>query len=1135
MITNKASEETLTIRNFKNAAFEVQGIRFVETEQYLDSSEVLAQTLLGNNTLIGTEGSDTLDGGAGNDLLIGNAGADALIGGEGNDTFIGGSGDDSLFDRSGDDTYQFQKPSFGTDYISDTDGYNTIDLYNIEGVAISPDDIEVERVGDDFAIHVIDPASGENIGTIQLVDYFAMTQQFNVQFTNYGDLLSISTTELEAYLDQNNGGVIQGTDGDDVITPDGNEYTTIYAGDGNDRIANYTGSGMLLDGQEGDDYIQGNSLNDTLVGGTGNDTLNGRGGNDLYIWGRGDGADVIITNGYYYTEFNSLQVESYDSADITLRRWEDDLVVEGLNGDEITVQDYFASYMPPLINEITFADGTVWGEDEILQNMAPIEGTDSDDEFYLEGGETLFTYDGDDLITVWGGYDNPKPVYIDTGKGNDNVEGIFEYSTIITGTGNDDVELEDGEGNLIQTGAGDDEIDLENEEESTIEAGADNDLIFIEESKRNTIDGGTGDDQYWFGDLQFKKTVIMDEDGFDVLDFRLSEKGLGTQDSLRFVQEGDDLLIYSANEYLLGSNEYTSNAVLRIKDQFVDTLSPTIDRFLFTDGTEWSADQIILQPKPDHFEYVTSGIDGDDIVYNSSYFHPYDPVTGESGFVEELVHTGTVNDDIIEVYDFTYSDGDKTYVTIDGGDGSDEILVEGSYGEITINGGAGTDEIDIIVNNADSGDYVVVDGGDDDDIIYAEDGYGTLMGGAGNDWITVANSDPSEDTIYTLQGGTGNDTYEIRDELDELSEHVIDDVSGDNDGLKLFASDEGFALPNTVAFYRPLDSDDLYIYLARDVIGDTYESRILIKNQFNGQTIEKFMFSDGTIWDAAKVSENLSDIEPTLSQDYDDESNIEIENDIDDPNYGQSGDTITGTELNDSIGTQDADTIYGMEGDDLISGGEGSELFGGLGNDRLSTFAGNTELYGEAGDDSLYYNPDYGPYAQGNVVLDGGADSDFIFAGTDATLIGGTGDDELEMGVDGDNFYADGGEGNDLFLASEGNNTMVGGSGDDIFEFVSLFGHDVISDVEGNDIIDFSYLEEGFLTSEGIKVYKQGDDLVIGTLNESGDDWYTSITISDQLASDGSSGIDRVIFSDGTEWDRDQLESAAVEDPFTLV
>ncbi|KKD36899.1 hypothetical protein WN50_17270 [Limnoraphis robusta CS-951] len=99
---------------------------------------------------------------------------------------------------------------------------------------------------------------------------------------------------------------IFGGEGDDVLRGDANSRSpggsdggddVISGGAGNDRIGG-KGGNDLLSGDEGDDEIFGDAGDDTIMGVTGNDTLtgddfSGGSGSDLFVFGSGDGTDLI--------------------------------------------------------------------------------------------------------------------------------------------------------------------------------------------------------------------------------------------------------------------------------------------------------------------------------------------------------------------------------------------------------------------------------------------------------------------------------------------------------------------------------------------------------------------------------------------------------------------------------------------------------------------------------------------------------------------------------------------------------------------------------------------------------------------------------------------------------------------------
>ncbi|MFM6985497.1 MAG: hypothetical protein ACKOXQ_02580 [Hydrogenophaga sp.] len=111
------------------------------------------------------------------------------------------------------------------------------------------------------------------------------------------------------------------------------------------------------------------------------------------------------------------------------------------------------------------------------------------------------------------------------------------------------------------------------------------------------------------------------------------------------------------------------------------------------------------------------------------------------------------------------------------------------------------------------------------------------------------------------------------------------------------------------------------------------------------------------------------------------------------------------------------ENIYGSDGDDSLTGdSRANEIRGGSGNDFILGGAGADNLYGDDGNDTIVG----GTWKPGDTVLT-------------ASQMRGTGND---------------------------NNTLLGGAGDDLL--VSAVGNDWIDGGDGYDIVDYSYLPEGF-------------------------------------------------------------------------
>ena len=102
-------------------------------------------------------------------------------------------------------------------------------------------------------------------------------------------------------------------------------------------------------GNDADNVINGYDSDDTLDGGKGNDVLNGGSGNNTYLFGRGDGQDII--NSYDPTpgKFNTIQLKAgISQSDVSLMRSTIgntmDLILSIKNtSDKITVTNFFVN------------------------------------------------------------------------------------------------------------------------------------------------------------------------------------------------------------------------------------------------------------------------------------------------------------------------------------------------------------------------------------------------------------------------------------------------------------------------------------------------------------------------------------------------------------------------------------------------------------------------------------------------------------------------------------------------------------------------------------------------------------------------------------------------------------------------
>lgn len=426
----------------------------------------------GNDVLIGGEGDDHLEGREGHDRLYGNRGNDHLTGGSGNDLIIGGIGDDELGDHYGDDTYVYNLGD-GHDKITDYDGTDTL----IFGSGIKPADVKLRRVesfyGDsgirdyDLVLYVGDS------GSVTIKNYYGYQGWFwyeeragnKIEKVVFADGTVWNENDIRAMTH-----VSYGTDGKDTLTAFDDYGFTFYGLADADCLIGRDGDDTLYGG-DGDDTIGASGGNNILSGGAGNDTFTSSGykkvGNDTYLFDRGDGHDTI----YEYSGFDKIQfgdtIKPNDvSMDLVVKNGDYNLVLSICGGkDSITIIDHFGESSSRgyertpgrEMEEISFADGTVWSRDYIYHEFHNRSGTD--------GQDRLYSYDGDRV--VFRGL-----------AGNDSLAGS-RYDDELYGDDGEDTLIGDAGMDTLQGGAGDDSID-----------GGDG---------ADLITGGAGNDRLWGG------------------------------------------------------------------------------------------------------------------------------------------------------------------------------------------------------------------------------------------------------------------------------------------------------------------------------------------------------------------------------------------------------------------------------------------------------------------------------------------------------------------------------------------------------------------------------------------------------------------------------------------------------------
>lgn len=465
------------------------------------------------------------DGGTGNDNYtiraqnLGTTGSLSDI--SGNDTYVDMAGTLSVIDQGGDDEYRLTVSYNRNLTISDSNGTDRINAYNVQ---IS--DISSSQAGDDLILT-------SSSGTTTIQNYFS-SDEFKIETirlsgTDYIDLGYLATgSDLSV-----------GTTGDD----------TSLMGDATDNA---------ILGLAGNDIIYGNDGDDLLSGGEGSDTLNGGLGSDT--------ADYRDNLSAVDVELNNGQADEGRNGS-----WDDTLTsIENVIGT-----DFSDEIIGDSANNTVHGGGSAdisYGKEgnDTLHGEAgndALYGEHGDDVLY--GGDGADTLDGDrwNLSANDSGNDT-----IYGGDGADNIWGRHGDDTLFGGDGNDIIRGNEGN-DTIDGGAGLDKL-----------YGHDGDDILIGGLDHDDMYGGAGADTFKFSDafvfdeihdfslaendkLDFSDVLTAYDPLTDVLDDFVKITNNGTHSYAKVDQDGGgdsfDQIIKFVNT-LLDMNDFTEGQNLII-------------------------------------------------------------------------------------------------------------------------------------------------------------------------------------------------------------------------------------------------------------------------------------------------------------------------------------------------------------------------------------------------------------------------------------------------------------------------------------------------------------------------------------------------------------------------------------------
>jgi Ca2+-binding RTX toxin-like protein len=1076
----------------------------------ISAAAVAAQATAGNDTIGGTQGDDRIDGGLGNDRLLG---------GDGSDTYVFGSG-------KGNDTI--------SDFLNNILSGNA-DVVEF-GAGITLANLKLDRIGTNLNDLRITLATGE---TLTIEGQFAFNS------------LGWSANQIETFRFAN------GT----TLSATGLQQTL-----------------LSRQGTAGADTITGFATNDTLIGGAGNDILRGGEGSDTYRFAPGFGVDVIeeASGNILDSDFDVVQFEAgITAANTRVSRSGDDLIFTFVGSTDslrmkgqFTPFNFFGAFND--IEQFRFADGTVWSDADVrarVLSQAKTAGNDTITGFFT--ADTLDGGAGNDILRGSSGSDT---YVFGKGYGQDQIQESVDHHPFLDGTdtlafdasvlktdvrfaqvGTDLVAtiLSTGEairvvGHFLNansrielvTFADGTKLSREQFEANALSGagtsgndtitGSNGDNVLDGGAGNDTLRGGDGNDTYVFG-RGYGQDIVDEATGWDgEYDDKIVFGAGISLNNLVTTRSGNDLIIQIA-----GTTDQ-----LTVLGQFTSTNSGSpwgtqrIEKFVFADGSVLTGADIdlrILQSLKTSGADTVLGYDSSDIIDggagndmliggdgNDTYYfgrgYGSDTVSENSGALGEL-------DDRIQ---FTSSvrpedlllsrDGNNLIIKIK--NTTDQLTVLGQFTSTNSDWVWGNYRIEkfcfangLIWTAADI-DRMVLEAMKTAgaDTVTGYDADEVIDGGAGND---------------TLIGGDGNDTY----------------VWGRGYGSDIVSENSGTwgELDDKIRFAPGVNPSDLL--LSRD--GNTLiikikntTDQLSILGQFSSTysdglwgsyRIEKFLFSNGTIWSAAEIDVMMIQAAQT-----------------------SGNDTIMGYDGNDRLdGGAGNDTLAGYRGDDTY-------IFGrGYGQDYIDESSGSFD----DANDVILFKEGIAPtdlllsrsgtalviriagttdqltiaHQLWNSSTNGGAGNRierFVFANglvwtaseVDLRVLQAqqTAGDDVVSGYDG-NDVLDGGRGNDTLMAARGNDTYVFGRG---------YGQDRVDDWAGNygDIDDIILFKAGIAPTD-LLLSRSGLDLVIKIAGTTDQLTIVNQFFTSYLGGYGSGNrIERFVFANGVVWTASEID-----------
>ena len=1069
-----------------------------------------------NDTIDAESGDDFVNGGAGADLIFGGDGADQLEGGyeddsadtiyagTGNDLVFGGGGDDSIFGEAGLDYLDGQA---GNDYI-DGGLENDRILGDLGSDTIFGDGSYDTLTGGEGADLINGGSDGDHIygNAGDTIDGGETGDDFDTLYVSYVDFITYSTAEsgtvtfnsgdtltftgIEQVVTLSNDGIVQGTAGGDQIgqfyfDADGDwidngdaigesDADSVRAGDGNDTV--WSGDGDdTVHGEGGNDQINLGGGNNVAFGGAGADTINGEWQNDtisgddfiasgpnLIVNGSFEDTTGMTTTGWGFsgagaapgwTDANGFAVEVHNDGRGGLT------ATDGSNWLDLEANPGQQNIVSQTVAGVQ--DGQVYVLSFDAADLSNInDGTTQDNQLQvIWNGDVVGTIDASD--GSWRNYE----FHLIGGSGNGSNTLVFQGLGDVSGVGAsiDNVQLYEGleaagDADSIVGGDGDDDI-MTGAGDDTILAGGGDDEV-VAGSGADSVLGGAGNDMIWG---EGGNDILRGGDGNDSMVAGTGNDVLdgGTGSDSLIGGLGQDTLIGGAGGDFLQGNEESDLADYSASDAAVTIVLDGGGAAGFAAGGHAENDTIV----------------GIDEILGSAF---NDSLTGY-----DATHHGTLSNII---------DGGAGDDNIDGMGGND--ILYGGTGNDSILGGAGDDSIF---------------GGAGDDLLDGGANQDTLDGGAGNDTLMAGSG------ADVFDGGDGVDVYDIGNSL--VSAFAFEVNLGDGVGSY------GTTFSNIENVIGGSGDDTLIGSAANNALtggagNDSIDGGAGNDQLDGGADADTFIVNNGFGQDTIAGGEtttsgndfdtiDLSAVTTSVTVDF---AGAEFGS-IDD---NASTDTITFTEIERLILTDQADIVNGGAGNENIDAGGGG--------DTVTTGTGDDSILGGAGNDSLVGG-------DGNDTVDGGAGNDYVaaFTGNDL-LLGGDGNDTI-FSVGGGNDTLDGGADADLIsIQTLSDVTVTGGetttSGQDLDRLevggstpvtLTVGGAENGTITGAGSTITYSEIEQVYLGSGADTINAGTESAALYIDGREGDDLFNASATTGDNTLEGQAGNDTIFGGSGNE------------------